>query len=82
MIKKEQITRVYSGKVGCACGCRGTYSTNKSLITKIYNDYLRLNKKRPFTDYKNSESGESWIAWANSTGQRVYTIYFKKEGAK
>lgn len=80
MIKKEQITRVYSGKVGCACGCQGTYSTNKSLITKIYNDYLRLNKKKPFTEYGDGLN-ERWVAWANSTGQRVYTIYFKV-GAK
>jgi hypothetical protein len=78
MINKSQITRVYSGKIGCACGCRGTYSTNKSLITKAYNDYLRLNSKNPFTENKGS-NGEQWVAWTNHTGTRTYTIYFKKE---
>lgn len=26
MIDSSRITKVYSGRKGCACGCRGTYS--------------------------------------------------------
>ncbi len=27
-VKPEQITRIYSGRPGCGCGCRGTYITD------------------------------------------------------
>jgi len=81
MIKKEQITRVYSGKVGCACGCRGNYSTNKAVITKAYSDYLRVISKTPLEEAEGMD-GEHFVFWENSTGSRTYTIYFKKEGAK
>ena len=31
----DSITRVYSGRHGCACGCRGTYSTSPATIKRI-----------------------------------------------
>jgi hypothetical protein len=40
MFDKNDIVRVYSGRNGCACGCRGKYSTNKGSITKVYNKLM------------------------------------------
>ena len=35
-------TRVYSGAVGCACGCRGNYSETPRAIKAGINKLLRL----------------------------------------
>ena len=36
----EQFERVYSGRPGCMCGCRGNYSSHKSSITRVVNKIL------------------------------------------
>lgn len=36
-ITRDDVERAYSGAPGCACGCRGTYTTNKGGITRILN---------------------------------------------
>jgi hypothetical protein len=40
IFEKADIVRVYSGRDGCACGCRGKYSTSKGSITKVYNKLM------------------------------------------
>jgi len=37
VIDRATIVRVYSGKPGCGCGCRGNYSTNPATITRVVN---------------------------------------------
>lgn len=36
-LDRADVVRVYSGRPGCACGCRGNYSTNPATITRIVN---------------------------------------------
>ena len=33
----DNIESVYSGKLGCMCGCRGKYHTEGSVVRRIYN---------------------------------------------
>jgi hypothetical protein len=35
MLDATKVTRVYSGKPGCACGCKGSYSRNPKTIRLI-----------------------------------------------
>lgn len=65
-VDREQVRRVYSGRPGCACGCRGHYSTDPATITRIVNALNALGAKM-------DESGE--FAWAE-TETRAYTAYF------
>ena len=37
MIDRATITKVYSGRPGCGCGCRGRYYTDARNITRIVN---------------------------------------------
>ena len=37
-IKRENVTRVYSGKSGCMCGCQGKYSDKPAMMTRIFNE--------------------------------------------
>ncbi len=42
MINKDKIVSVYSGRPGCACGCRGNHSKTKRAITTVVNKMNRL----------------------------------------
>lgn len=81
MITAEQVQRSYNGKVGCMCGCMGTYNddsqsrTFKMAITKI-------NKVIAMTEQEREQAGiELDIEEGNyayiSTGNRCTAVYFK-----
>lgn len=36
-VDREKIVRVYSGRPGCGCGCRGKYSDDARNITRVVN---------------------------------------------
>lgn len=36
---RKIIASVYSGRDGCACGCRGTHSSKKGSITRVVNKF-------------------------------------------
>lgn len=36
----KNVERVYSGRIGCMCGCRGNYSEHKSTVTRLFNRLL------------------------------------------
>lgn len=36
-IDGKVILRVYTGRQGCACGCRGNYSSNPAVIRRVVN---------------------------------------------
>ena len=77
----SDIKRVYSGRPGCACGCRGTYypskeskPTKKDLsmfkrIQKIFQE--NLPNVYTWEDYK-----DQFIA-LDTSETRTYTIYYK-----
>jgi hypothetical protein len=40
-LKIENVKRVYSGKPGCMCGCRGKYSEEGRGVKTIFNKILK-----------------------------------------
>ena len=64
MIDRSTITKVYSGRPGCGCGCRGRYYTDARNITRIVN---AMNKRDDVRDdrgvYFTPENDERWF-WA------------------
>lgn len=77
LLKKSQITRVYSGRPGCMCGCRGNYSTSPTTITKIYNKFLKEAEAAvKYDDDKFESPVARFVYWKNPEGTRTYTIYF------
>lgn len=66
-IKFENVKRVYSGKPGCMCGCRGKYSEEGRGVKIIFNKILK-------GDYKVDE-GASCIYLDSPT--RTLVAYFK-----
>lgn len=47
-INPESIVRVYSGKPGCGCGCRGTYWDDARNIRRI----VKILNSRPDTRFE------------------------------
>ena len=39
VIKMEDVARVYSGRPGCACGCKGDYKDSPKAITRMVNKF-------------------------------------------
>lgn len=83
---KSSILKVYSGKKGCACGCRGTYSNSKSQISKVWGKYLEItDNEKDITNInyysgfvKDDEEYDSFIYFDSDDGLKTYTIFFKK----
>jgi len=64
-LEPQNISRVYSGRPGCMCGCRGNYSTNPAQITRVCNVIKAL-------------GGQSTPDWHTAeTPTRSYTAYLK-----
>jgi len=40
MFTLANVERVYSGKPGCMCGCRGTYSTSQRSVKILFNKVM------------------------------------------
>lgn len=68
IVDRTQVEGVYSGKPGCACGCRGNYSENPATITRIVNRINALGA--------NWYEDDDTRAWAhNEDGTRIYIAY-------
>lgn len=74
MIKIEEVEKVYSGKPGCACGCRGKYWESGPMVKRIVKMF------NEFPAGATQDLKGNWAELTNdaSPSQRVYVIYFKK----
>lgn len=73
-IDYAKIDRVYSGKPGCMCGCRGTYSSNKGQITRVINKMKAIEKPKLLQD--------GYIVYVSedrdTPNTHAYVIYLKE----
>lgn len=67
----DRIIKVYSGRPGCACGCRGKYSTKDATITRIVNTMLKID---PTLERKKEANH-----WFVQTPTRLYVAYWTEE---
>lgn len=80
----SEIKRVYSGRPGCACGCRGTYYPSNSGDTPSKKD-LRMFKRVQTMFQKNLSNAYTWeetkdqfiaLDALDTPATRTYTIYY------
>ena len=68
----DQIEKVYNGRSGCMCGCRGTYrdaaDMSKSALTRAFNKVIN--------DPEVECDEDDGIYYINN-GKRTTVIYFK-----
>ena len=67
-ITPEQVTKAYSGKPGCMCGCKGTYyyAANPAQVVRILRTIQANEAKAEVAE------GE-WVAYESRT--RNYVVY-------
>jgi len=72
-IDTADVLRVYSGRHGCACGCRGTYHEAGAQVTRV----SRLVAAAPDARRMEGLGGEQ-VVYA-STPTRTYTVYLRPD---
>lgn len=76
-INPNQIGRVYSGRPGCACGCRGNYSESKRSVNHVLKLYNQTPEDRIESTQGIGDDGMIYF-WDSEDGNRTYSIYLKK----
>jgi len=92
MFDKSKITKVYSGRKGCACGCRGKYSYGSKYISRrpSYYDHMEGVSDRTVSVITNRVMGllqdqnapVERVIWEDNfvavdlMNDRTYTLYF------
>jgi len=75
-ISIDQIVRVYSGRPGCACGCRGNYREDLASFKRSLAKYSGATAVQ--TDEGDLDlDGNKFVYWRNDQGTRTYTIYYR-----
>ena len=67
-VRFPAVTRVYSGRHGCACGCRGTYSDAPAAVTRVVNAMLAH-----AADVECTEGLDGEVVFFVETATRAYT---------
>jgi hypothetical protein len=49
MLDVSKIAKVYSGKIGCMCGCKGKYSYNEGVEHEAWQGAVNVRTVRMFT---------------------------------
>jgi hypothetical protein len=70
MFTLENVEKVYSGRPGCMCGCRGRYTTPEQSARSVK---ILFNKVMNHPD-RIVEPGNAWL----NTGTRNLVVYFKE----
>ena len=75
----ENVTRTYSGKTGCACGCGGSYTEQGEKSAKITRRINFVNKNLPTA--KIYDLGDEYCYEVeNADGTRVTCVYVNAGG--
>lgn len=76
-IEPKEIARVYSGRPGCGCGCRGKYYDDARNIKRVLTA-MRKNISGARLTYDRGEGTVGDPVAAVETDTRYYWAYFKK----
>lgn len=79
MLNVSKVAKVYSGKIGCMCGCKGKYSYNEGVAHEDWQGAVNVRTVRMFTKqvlaHPNAKFEDN-IAWFEENG-RIKAVYFK-----
>lgn len=71
-LKNAVGVRVYSGRKGCACGCRGMYGDSPAAIKRVRNKMIKAAEEGDGV-LKQDAYGFFWLD--KLTSDRTYTFY-------
>ena len=81
----NRVAQVYSGKPGCACGCRGKYYPNNEKSKPTKKEQVMIKRVHKLME-KGAKQGKvySWrgvsseLVVLDTSPSRTYTLYYKK----
>jgi hypothetical protein len=73
-LKKSSVSSIYSGKSGCMCGCKGSYSVGFS--TRKFNNMISLAEKEVEVITGTDLDGRTYISFDD--GNKNYTLYYSE----
>ena len=79
MYTLANVRKVYSGRYGCMCGCRGKYSYAAGCAESEYDEVNERSVKIIFNKVMNNPARkvEDNIAFVDTTTGRSLVVYFK-----
>lgn len=81
MLNVEKVAKVYSGKVGCMCGCLGKYSYNEGVPHEDWQGAVNVRTVKMFTKQLMSDPAvkyEDDYMYVERNG-RIKVAYFKEQ---
>jgi len=81
MLNVSKVAKVYSGKVGCMCGCRGKYSYNEGVAREDWQGAVNVRTVKMFTKQVLAHPDvqfEDNCAFVQTNG-RIKVVYFKEQ---
>ena len=80
MLNVDKVARVYSGKIGCMCGCRGKYSYNEGVPHEDWQGKVNVRTVRLFTKQVLAHPNvkfEDNVAYFEEAG-KIKVVFFKE----
>lgn len=80
MLNVDRVAKVYSGKIGCMCGCKGKYSYNEGVAHEDWQGKVNVRTVKMFTKQVLADPAvqyESDYAFVEANG-RIKVVYFKQ----
>jgi hypothetical protein len=81
MLNVSKVAKVYSGKIGCMCGCNGKYSYNEGVPREDWQGPVNVRTVRMFTKQVLAHPDvqfEDNYAFVEQNG-RIKVVYFKEQ---
>jgi len=81
MLNVEKVAKVYSGKIGCMCGCLGKYSYNENVEHEDWQGAVNVRTVKMFvkqlmSDPETKYEGDYMYVERNG---RIKVAYFKEQ---
>ena len=81
MLNVEKVAKVYSGKIGCMCGCQGKYSYNENVPHEDWQGAVNVRTVKMFVKQLMSDPAvkyEDDYMYVERNG-RIKVAYFKEQ---
>ena len=81
MLNVEKVAKVYSGKIGCMCGCLGKYSFNEGVPHEDWQGKVNVRTVKMFVKQLMSDPAvkyEDGYMYVQRDG-RIKVAYFKEQ---
>lgn len=84
MFNIDRVAKVYSGKIGCMCGCRGKYSYNEGVPHEDWQGDTNVRSVKIIAGKvlrnpnRNETESDNYVFVEDRAAGRIQVVYFKE----